>query len=57
MESSNLISKAKKGKNQIKSDAKYENIKANYFLENVFNLLEKKKMLKMVKYSKNMKKE
>ena len=36
MESANLISKVKKEKNKLKSGAKYENIKANYFLEKVF---------------------
>ena len=56
MESSNLISEVKKEKNQIKSDAKYENINADYFLEKVFNILEKKKALNMVKYNKNIKK-
>ena len=55
MEYSNLISKEKKEKNQIKSDAKYENIKADYFLIKVFNNLEKKKTLTIVKYNKNIK--
>ena len=40
MESSNLIYKEK---NQIKLLSKYEKIKANYFLEKVFNNLENKK--------------
>ena len=55
MGSSNLINKAKIEKNQIKSDAKYENIKADYFLIKVFDNLEKKKTLNIVKYNKNIK--
>ena len=56
MESSNLIYEAKKEKNQIKSYSKYEKIKADYFLIKVFNNLEKKKALNIVKYNKNIKK-
>ena len=37
MESCNLISKIKVEKNQLKSTTRYENIKADYFLEKVFN--------------------
>ena len=48
MESINLISESKKEKNQIKSYAKYENIKADYFLIKVFNNLEEKKILNIV---------
>ena len=55
MESNNLISKEKKEKDEIKSLFKYENIKADYFLEKVFNNLEKKKTLNIVKYNKNIK--
>ena len=55
MESANLISKVKEEKNKLKSASKYENIKADYFLEKVFNNLEKKNALKMVKYNKNIK--
>ena len=55
METNNLISKEKDEKNQIKSDTKYENIKADYFLVKVFNNLEKKKILTIVKYNKNIK--
>ena len=54
MESSNLISKEKNEKNQIKSI--YENIKADYFLIKVFNNLKKKKKLNIVKYNKNIQK-
>ena len=57
MESGNLISKVKEEKNQLKSVSKYENIKANYFLEKVFNNLEKGKALNIIKYNKYIKKE
>ena len=52
MEYSNLISQEK---NQIKSFPKYEYIKADYFIEKIFNNLEKKKKLNMIKYNKNIK--
>ena len=55
MESGNLISKVKVEKNQLKSASKYENIKADYFLRKVFDNLEKKKTLNIVKYNKNIK--
>ena len=45
MESGNLISKVKVEKNQLKLANKYENIKANFFLEKVFNNLKKGKAL------------
>ena len=38
MESGNLTSKVKVEKNQLKSANRYENIKANYFLEKIFNI-------------------
>ena len=56
METDNLISKGKKEKNQIKSGAIYENIKTDYFLIKVFDNLEKKKTLNIVKYNKKLKK-
>ena len=56
MEYGNLISKVKVEKNQLKSTPKYEIIKANYFLEKVFNNLKKGKTLNIVKYNKNIKK-
>ena len=56
MESGNLISEIKVEKNQLKSIDKYENIKANYFLEKVFNNLKKGKTLNIVKYNENIKK-
>ena len=54
MESRNLISKEK---NKINSVANYEKIKADYFLEKVFNNLKKGKTLNIVKYNENIKKE
>ena len=56
MESGNLVFKEKKEKDQMKSVSKYENIKADYFLIKVFNNLEKRKALNIVKYNKNIKK-
>ena len=55
MESCNLISKINEEKNQLKSTTRYENIKADYFLEKVFNNLKKGKTLNIVKYNKNIK--
>ena len=55
MESCNLISKINEEKNQLKSAIRYENIKADYFLEKVFNNLKKGKTLNIVKYNKNIK--
>ena len=56
MESNNLISKEKIKINQIKSVAKYEMIKTDYFLEKVFNNLKKGKTLNIIKYNENIKK-
>ena len=56
MEFGNLISKVKVKKNQLKSAARCANIKANYFLEKVFNNLKKGKTLNIVKYNKKVKK-
>ena len=55
MESGNLISKIKVEKNQLKSATRYEKIKADYFLEIVFNNLKKGKTLNIVKYNENIK--
>ena len=55
MESCNLISKINEEKNQLKSTTRYENIKADYFLEKVFNNLKKGKTLNIVKYNENIK--
>ena len=51
-----FVSKEKSEKKQLKSFAKYENIKADYFLQKVFDNLEKKKTLEIVKNNKNIKK-
>ena len=56
MESGNLISKVKVEKNKLKSATRYDNIKADYFLEKVFNNLKKGKALNIVKYNENIKK-
>ena len=56
MNSNYLARKEKAETNQIKSAAKYEFIKTDYFLEKVFNILRKKKTLNIVKYNKNIKK-
>ena len=42
--------------NQIKSIDKLENIKSKYILEIIFNNLEKKKLLNILKYNKNQRK-
>ena len=57
MESNNLIYGEKSEKKQDKSFNKYGNIKADYFLQKVFDNLEKKKTLEIVKNNKNIKKE
>ena len=56
MESGNLISKVKVEKNKLKSATRYDNIKADYFLEKVFNNLKKGKALNIIKYNENIKK-
>ena len=56
MESSNLVFEEKSEQIQIKSLAKYGNIKADYFLQKIFDNLEKKKTLEIVKNNKNIKK-
>ena len=56
MESGNLTLKVNLWKNLLKSANRYENIKANYFLEKVFNNLKKGKTLNIVKYNKSIKK-
>ena len=54
MESSELVAKRKI--TQIKPKDKYENLKNDFFLEKVFNNLEKKKSLIIVKYNENIRK-
>ena len=56
MESSNLIFEEKSGKKQLKSFVKYVNIKSNYILQKLFDNLEKKRTLEIVKNNKNIKK-
>ena len=56
MESGNLISKVKVEEKQLKSAIRYANIKADYFLEKVFNNLKRGKTLNIVKYNENIKK-
>ena len=50
MESGNPIFR---GKNQLKLVDKFNNIKTDYFLQKIFNNLEKKRTLNMVKCNKN----
>ena len=56
MESNNFVSGKKSQKKQIKSFAKFGNIKSNYILKKVFNNLKKKRILEIVKNNKNIKK-
>ena len=49
MNSGNLESKNKIKRNQIKSKDKFEEIKSNYFLEKLFNFLDKRKSLNIIK--------
>ena len=55
MESSDLVSKRKEENNQIKSKNIFNNLKADYFLQKVFNNLERKRTLYFVKYNKAIK--
>jgi len=56
MESDNLTSKEKEGKNQIKSVIKYDNLKSKCILLKVLNNLNMKKTLNILKYNNNLKK-
>ena len=56
MESKSLISRENAEKKEVKSIAKYEKIKADYFLQKVFDNLKKKRTLEIVKNNKNIKK-
>ena len=56
MESDNLVFKENGEISQMKSKNKYENLKNDYFLQQVFNNVEKKKLLNIVKYNINIKK-
>ena len=53
MKSCNLINKV--GIKQIKLIDKFENLKSDYFLQKIFNNLEMKKSLNIVKYNKTIK--
>ena len=55
MKSSKLFNHENK-KDENKSNNKFDNIKTDYFLEKLFNILTKKKSLDLIKYNKNMKK-
>ena len=55
VESDDLISKNHTKEYQIRTVAKYECIKTEFFLVKVFNNLGKKKLLNMVKYNKKIK--
>ena len=55
MNSSKLVSKVKEEINQKKSSNKLETIKNNYFIQRLFNHLEKKKLLSIIRYNKNIK--
>ena len=55
MESNNLISGEKTEKKKDKSFSKYENIKSKYILLKIFDNLEKKRRLEIIKNNKNMK--
>ena len=56
MELTKLVSKEKDVKNQKKSLEIINKLKADYFLQKVFNNLEIKRTLNMVKYNKKLKK-
>ena len=53
MDADNLISMEKQEKKQLKLRAKFEIIKSNFFIEQLFNSLQKKKSLYILKYNKN----
>ena len=58
MDNSNALRKEQSGKeinNNIKSKDMFKNLKSNYFLQILFNILLKKKSLDIFKYNKNIK--
>ena len=55
MELGNIVSEEKSEKEEIKSFAKFGNIKADYFLRKIFCILERKRTLEIVKKNKNIK--
>ena len=52
MESYNLKGKEKLEINQIKLKGKLDNLKSDFFLEKLFNNLNEKKVLEILKYNK-----
>ena len=56
MKNGDLINKEKEEIKHTKSKDKYANIKIDYFLQNLFNNIERKKLLEIVKINKNIKK-
>ena len=56
MESGSLVYKESEDKNKIKSIDTFNNLKSDYFLQQIFNNLETKKLLDIVKYNNNIKK-
>ena len=56
MELSNLTTKEKLTCNQIKLKNIYKKLKNNYILRKIFNNLERRRTLDIIKYNKNMKK-
>ena len=56
MKFDDLEEKEKDKIKQIKSKDKFENLKCDYFLNKLFNNLERKKILNIVKYNKKTKK-
>ena len=55
MNSSNALSKEKKELNTIMSKDIFKNLKSDYFLKILFNILLKNKSLYVIKYNKNIK--
>ena len=55
MNTSNELSKEKTESNKIKSKNIFKNLKNDYFLQNLFDYLLKKKSLDIIKYNKNIK--
>ena len=56
MNPSNKLSNEKTESNKVESKDIFDNIKVDYFLQKVFNNLERNISLKIVKYNKNIKK-
>ena len=56
MDSQNISSNKNNQANILKSEDKFANIKNDYFLRELFSILEKKRSLEIIKYNKNIKK-